>query len=335
MLNLSIQRFLNNFSTLIKKYREEKKLTQTKVSIEVGVSLRTLQRLEAAASEPSLTQIYHLSNVLGFNPNEIFNFDSKLSEEQKILWSAYHQIEEVAKAAGIGVWSFDVKTQEAIWSDMTKMILEVPMDFIPTLENISQFSTDEKEHADLLNFLKNAATTTEGFSRENYLKTFKDKTICLKTTCIVEKFNDKPYKVYGIIQDITAHKNLTRKLKTSLARLEDIHQFVGLGRWEFDLKSNRFDWTDSIYNLLGYEVNSVEPSMENFMARVHPDDRALIEEKNQRSFSTGEPFNFEHRVVLPDGSIRWLLEKGKVIFDEDKRPIKSLGYSLDITQYKN
>src|SRR5262249_2759288 len=68
-----------------------------------------------------------------------------------------------------------------------------------------------------------------------------------------------------------------------------------------------------------------------FLERVHPDDRALVQEKIQATLSQGAPYVFEHRIVRPDGSVRAVWNEGHLERDADGRPFRLSGTTQDVT----
>lgn len=114
-----------------------------------------------------------------------------------------------------------------------------------------------------------------------------------------------------------------------LARAEAIAHF---GSWVWYFPSNRMVWSDETYRLLGYEPGSVEPTIELYKARIHPDDRASFERASAKFVCQTDDLVGERRVVLPDGQERVLKLVGKMKFDELGRPVKAIGTVRDITE---
>ena len=70
---------------------------------------------------------------------------------------------------------------------------------------------------------------------------------------------------------------------------------------------------------------------EIFISMVHPEDRGLVQETVSKSGQTGEPFMFEHRAVQPDGTVRTLHSRGRVVVGADGRAVRMLGIGHDVT----
>ena len=129
-----------------------------------------------------------------------------------------------------------------------------------------------------------------------------------------------------------------RVLQHALIRSEErfIHsqRFANIGTWDWNIQNGDLYWSERIAPLFGYPVGELETTYENFLNAVHPDDREPVSEAVNACVEMGEDYNIEHRVVWPDGSIRWVLELGDVVRDENNQPLHMLGVVQDITERK-
>lgn len=124
-----------------------------------------------------------------------------------------------------------------------------------------------------------------------------------------------------------------RKLKESGEYLKKAQSIAHMGYWTWEPTSNRFEWSDEISHILGYDPQKVQPSFENFMKAVHPEDRTLVAEAIERSFADSKnSFNLEHRIVCPNKVERVVHEQGEITYDENGKPVRMLGTVRDITE---
>jgi signal transduction histidine kinase len=86
--------------------------------------------------------------------------------------------------------------------------------------------------------------------------------------------------------------------------------------------------------MYGLEPGSIDVSYDSFIERVHPEDRAMVREHVERAYADGRPFTFEHRLVHPDGTVRWALSRGRVVTDEHGKPVRMVGTGQDVTDRK-
>ena len=133
-------------------------------------------------------------------------------------------------------------------------------------------------------------------------------------------------------QDITPRKKAEEQLARSRELLEESQRSGRIGSWEWDIAANAVTWSDELYRVYGLAPGSVQVTYETFLERVHTDDRDLVQVAIEQAFETRQPFSFDHRIVRPDGSVRVLHARGRVITDEDGVPVRMIGSGQDITE---
>ncbi|MFW5825023.1 MAG: PAS domain-containing protein, partial [Marinobacter sp.] len=117
-------------------------------------------------------------------------------------------------------------------------------------------------------------------------------------------------------------------------RLRIAQKYSGIGTWEWNIETGDLYWTEQIPVLFGYPEGALETSYDNFIAAVHPEDRAIVEQAIQSTVEQDRPYRIEHRVVWPDNTIRWLLETGDITRDETGRAVRMLGVVQDVTEMR-
>ena len=123
-------------------------------------------------------------------------------------------------------------------------------------------------------------------------------------------------------------------LERAAANLAEAQALAHVGSWEWDVGTNRVTWSDELFRLYGVEPHSVEVTFESYLDRVHPEDRARVAETVEGAYATGEPFEFDHRLVRPDGTVRWTNSRGRVVREENGAPVRMVGTAQDITERK-
>jgi PAS domain-containing protein len=102
-------------------------------------------------------------------------------------------------------------------------------------------------------------------------------------------------------------------------------------RWDWDVVTDRVTWSAELYALYGLEPREFRASYQAFMERVHPADRDRVGQIVAQALRDGQPFDFEHRLVRPDGSVLVLRAHGEVERAPDGRVFRMFGTSLDVT----
>lgn len=108
-----------------------------------------------------------------------------------------------------------------------------------------------------------------------------------------------------------------------------------IGTWDWDIDHNRVTWSEQMYEFHGIPPGGFDGTIETFLDMVHPDDRARIQRKIQRSLQTLAPYSAEMRTLHADGRIGWLSANGRVIAGTDGKAIRMLGATVNITPNKN
>lgn len=118
------------------------------------------------------------------------------------------------------------------------------------------------------------------------------------------------------------------------AILVEAERIAHLGSYEWDVQSNSVYRSDELCRIFGLAREEFKPSFEGYLERVHPEDRSRTRGIIENAYRERIPFEFEERIVHPDGSIRMLCSQGKWIFDADGNPVKLIGICSDITESK-
>ena len=108
-----------------------------------------------------------------------------------------------------------------------------------------------------------------------------------------------------------------------------------LGSWEWDVRADRITWSDQMFRVYGHEPGAFDVKFENFKKLIHPDDRQLAENVVNEAMRTKQPFAYDHRVLWPDGTVRWVHGRGQVLTDQRGEVIGMVGSGQDITERKN
>jgi signal transduction histidine kinase len=117
-------------------------------------------------------------------------------------------------------------------------------------------------------------------------------------------------------------------------QLAAAERIARVGSWEWEIATNRVAWSDELYRIYGLDPAAGSISFDSYLQHIHPDDRPAAEAAVKSGFETGEPFEFEHRIIRPDGTERLLIGRGEVIRDEHGVPVRMVGTGQDITRQR-
>lgn len=129
----------------------------------------------------------------------------------------------------------------------------------------------------------------------------------------------------------TMAEHAATQLQKTQNDLELAQAVAQVGSWHIDLLKNQFFWSTESYHI--FRMTPGTPlTYQNFMERVHPDDRELVDESWQAAL-TGKPYDIEHRLMI-DGEVKWVRVKADLEFDPDGSPNGGIGICQDITDRK-
>lgn len=140
---------------------------------------------------------------------------------------------------------------------------------------------------------------------------------------------------YARLESEVARRTRTEAaLRSSEARLKEAQGLARLGSWEWDTITGRLTWSDELYRIFGVEPGELEPTYEDYIRRVHPDDRPGVEARIAEALEQDMAIEHEYRVVWPDGSIHYIRGLRKVVSDDTGSPVRMLGTAQDVTDIR-
>lgn len=126
---------------------------------------------------------------------------------------------------------------------------------------------------------------------------------------------------------------LDKKIIDNERRLQQAESLAKLGSWELDIVNNELHWSDQIYRIFDTTPQSFGATYEEFLSFIHPEDRDLIDQAYKRSVETKTPYGpITHRLIMRDGNIKFVEERGYTEYDDDGNPTRSVGVVQDITE---
>jgi len=135
-----------------------------------------------------------------------------------------------------------------------------------------------------------------------------------------------------IASDLTARKAAEMALRDSEARLQLAQAAGRIGTWEWDVVNERAICSRSYCQLYGLDPEGPGPQTpEDWLAQLHPDDRERVLKVWEAALASGR-LETEYRIVRPDGSVRWIVDRGMPLFDAEGRLWRFIGVNVDVTE---
>ncbi|MBF0101813.1 MAG: PAS domain S-box protein [Desulfobacterales bacterium] len=124
------------------------------------------------------------------------------------------------------------------------------------------------------------------------------------------------------------HKEICKKESD----ISEIQELAKIGNWEWDIKQDTLIWSNEVYRIFGLDPAEFKISVKRFEAAIHPDDRENFFRQRERMLKEEKKACIDHRIVLPDGSIRYVQERAKLLFDQNNNLCRVIGTVQDITE---
>jgi len=138
----------------------------------------------------------------------------------------------------------------------------------------------------------------------------------------------------GAVLEVTERKRAEQALRESEARLNEAQRFSKVGSWEFDLQTFDLNWSDEHYRIFEMEETPADQLYAAYRSKIHPDDIPECDRVVDIAIAKGLGFEYEHRVLCKDGSIKTVLGIGKTVTDANGKALAVHGTVQDITERK-
>lgn len=142
----------------------------------------------------------------------------------------------------------------------------------------------------------------------------------------------KYYQSIG--RDIAERKVIEDKLNTLIERYNLAIKAANLAVWDYDVINNRLVWDERVFTLYGVQQGEYPPVYESWLKMLHPDDVQSADQTIKAALRGENDYNTEFRVLLSDGSVRYIKSYGHVVRDELGGPVRMTGINYDITDQK-
>jgi PAS domain S-box-containing protein len=247
------------------------------------------------------------------------------------LQESRRRLELAVEGAKIGIWTFDLETGETWYSDRSKQMYGLPPDAVMGAEIIKNAVRpdywDEVAEPYLHGFKQDKVeveypvTCPDGSERWVY-----------SLGALARDKDGHARAVNGIHLDITDRKRAEEELAQARLHLDMAVDGANLGIWRLDPRTGDAWYSDRSRNLWGVGAD-VRMDRETMWQHIHPDDREKVLEPYRNGFP-GDRIDLEHRVVWPNGQVRWVHSIGSVHRDAHGHADGVSGIHLDVTDRK-
>lgn len=196
----------------------------------------------------------------------------------------------------------------------------------------------EEDLAGLATSIEHSRQQLLEWRHEYRVKTLSGEVAWMAGNATPEAMPDGSVLWHGYIQDITAFKEsflalqqANQQLQLARERLDTASELALIGFWQASLKTGELWWSPAIYRIFGFDEANTTPSVALFKSTLHPDDRQKVALSEQEALISGI-HDVSHRIIRPDGSIRWVHERARLVTDADNPERIMVGSVQDITE---
>ncbi|NCT95493.1 MAG: PAS domain S-box protein [Chitinophagaceae bacterium] len=136
------------------------------------------------------------------------------------------------------------------------------------------------------------------------------------------------------VRDITEQAKIRKERENIRLQLQRAEEIAAIGSCQWDFETNHLNWSDEFFRICGFEPRSFEPDQERTFKIIHPDDQAKVRAAIEHTIKSGEDYDFEARILRPDGLVRNIFSHGKILYNSQGEKEKLIGIFHDITDKK-
>jgi PAS domain S-box-containing protein len=272
-----------------------------------------------------------------------------LAELSRDLQESKARLEEAQRVAHVGHWEWDLETDVVVWSDETYRIFglspqERPMD-LATVRAMVHPEDRESLYRGVDEDLVAGVRPDAEFRivRPNgEVRTVQSVTPKRWSSMPGDAKRDasgRPYKLFGTVQDITERKRAEEALKQSQFYLSEGQRLAHMGSWASNDLGIRWSddlgiyWSDEVYKIYGLDPQNGVPNLKQYLATIHPDDRASMAETIRLMHEQRCSCDVTKRIVRPDGEVRYVRCVGVPVFEGGV--FKAFhGTTMDVTEHE-
>jgi PAS domain S-box-containing protein len=272
-----------------------------------------------------------------------------LAELSRDLQESKARLEEAQRVAHVGHWEWDLETDVVVWSDETYRIFglspqERPMDLAAVRAMVHPEDRESLYRGvdeDLLAGVRPEAEfrIVRPNGEVRTLHSLTPKRWTSMPGDAKRGVSGRPYKLFGTVQDITDRKRAEEALKRSQFYLSEGQRLAHMGSWASDDLGSRWSddlgiyWSEGVYKIYGLDPRNGAPNLKQYLATIHPDDRASMAETIRVMHEQRCGCDVTKRIVRPDGEVRYVRCVGVPVFEGGV--FKAFhGTTMDVTEHE-
>lgn len=255
---------------------------------------------------------------------------ARVQEQREQMNSSLRLI--AGQVAKLGGWQISLPSLRVSWSDEVSAILDVP-EHMSLTAGMSMYLYAPEYWEQVYSAFQECIRHGTPYDLEVEAITYKERRIWVRLIChAVRAPSGEIIALRGAYQDITDRKNAESTLIEVHEGLIEAQRIGQMGSWSYDISTDRLRFSEEGMRIFGGDTTLPYVSNAQMLRLLHPDDRERVKAEVSRAKAGDGSFVFEHRVLWPDGQIRFVRTRGEVVFGPDNRPVRISGTVQDITE---
>jgi len=273
----------------------------------------------------------------GFLGTAIDITDQELLNQELERRQAY--LAEAQRLTHTGSWAWNVGTDELFWSEEIFRIYGID----PVKQKPAWFLILDRVHPDdrasLLQRKKMESTQTEWAESEADFRIVVPDGKIKHLHSIAHPVMDtsgQVIEVIGTVMDVTERKRVEDSLRRSESHLAEAQKLTHTGSWAWRVPDwSALEVSEEFYRIYGFDPAEEAPTREEYLERVHPEDRLKWTGITERAIVEKAGYDHEFRILLPNGIVKWIRTVGHPVLSNAGDLEGFVGSSTDITERKS
>jgi PAS domain S-box-containing protein len=256
--------------------------------------------------------------------------------EQRLRESAA-RLQAAVNLVGLSLYTWYPLTGAVCWDANIKAMWGLPPDaHVDHAMFLAAIHTDDRPHVDAA-IARTIDPASDGLYRAEYRVIGIEDGVERWISARGRTFFDKGGQVrhLGAVLNITERKRAEAQARTGEERLRAALAASATGTWRWNIRTGAAECDEALGRLIGLPPGKAVRSLDEFLALVHPQDRAEFAMRAERCAQKGTEFEMEYRLLRPDGRQVWLYDHGRTFQDSHGRPSYMAGACVDITDRKH
>jgi PAS domain S-box-containing protein len=159
-----------------------------------------------------------------------------------------------------------------------------------------------------------------------------------QTACEVERMltniRERERVEDALREQLTERRRAEEELRRSEAYLAEGQRISHTGSWAWNVSTGELFWSREHFRICGFDPETAKPSYPMFLERIHPKDRLFVEQTLDRAVRERSDLEMDYRIVLTDGSTKYLQSLGHPVIRESGDLVEFVGTVMDVTERK-